>query len=248
MKMFPSLATACALAALVLLSGCNSRSISNSDYPGRSNRYGQGAGNGFRGELAEIDVLGVDTTRAITEGDIASALEKAGDARLARGGKLMLIQSGAPRPDAEMLEAMGRYFTVAEFSGVPADAGMGQGVSYNKQLRLVAARGGFEKIVCYWGVLESEIENKTTKAISWLPIVGGAVPDEKQTMRIRLRAAILDVRGNNWTMVTPAPVKSSELSALYTRKSTDQGLVRELKAKGYQELAKTLVDSYTVAK
>ncbi|MDR1280440.1 MAG: hypothetical protein LBK99_06425, partial [Opitutaceae bacterium] len=210
--------------------------------------YGQRPDNGYRGELTEIDVLGVDVTRPITEGDIASALDNASDARLVRGGKLLLIQSGAPRPDAEMSEAMGRYFTVAEFSGVPAGAGMSQGASYNKQLRLMAAHGGYDKIVCYWGVLESARENKVTKAVSWVPIFGGAVPDEKQTMRIRLRAAILDVRGNNWTMVTPPPVKSSDLSSGYTRKATDQGLVKELKTKGYQELAKTLVDSHTAAR
>jgi hypothetical protein len=147
-----------------------------------------------------------------------------------------------------MSEAMGRYFTVAEFSGVPASAGMSQGASYNKQLRFMAAHGGYDKIVCYWGVLESAHENKVTKAVSWVPILGGTVPDEKQTMRIRLRAAILDVRGNNWTMVTPPPVKSSDLSSGYTRKATDQGLVKELKTKGYQELAKTLVDSHTVTR
>ena len=244
----PSLATACALVALVLLSGCHTRSISNSDYPEHSNRYGQRPANGYRGELTEVDVLGVDTAQSITEGDIVSALESASDARLVRGGKLLLVQSGAPRPDVEMFEAMGRYFTVVEFSGVPADAGMSQGTPYNKQLRLMAARGGHDKIVCYWGVLESARENKTTKAVSWVPILGGVVPDEKQTMRIRLRAAIVDVRSNSWTMVTPPPVKSSDLSSGYTRKATDQGLVKALKAKGYQELAKTLVDSYTVAR
>ncbi|MDR0351911.1 MAG: hypothetical protein LBI02_00645 [Opitutaceae bacterium] len=244
----PSLAVAGALAALVLLSGCHTRSISNSDYPEHSNRYGQRPGNGYRGELTEVDVLGVDTAQPITEGDIVSALENAGDARLVRGGRLLLVQSGAPRPDAEMSEAMGRYFTVAEFSGVPADAGMGQGASYNKQLRFMAGRGGYETIVCYWGVLESARENKATKAVSWVPILGGAVPDEKQTMRIRLRAAIIDVRTNRWTMVTTPPVISSNLSALYTRRNTDQCLVKELKAKGYQELAKILVDSYTTTR
>ncbi|MDR2673963.1 MAG: hypothetical protein LBC18_03620 [Opitutaceae bacterium] len=243
----PSLAAACALAALVFLSGCGTRSISNSDYPERSNRYGRRPDNGYRGELAEVDVLGVDTTRAIAEGDIVSALENAGDARLVRGGRLLLIQSGAPRPDAEMSEAMGRYFTVAEFSGVPADAGMSRGASYNKQLRLMAGHGGYDKIVCYWGVPESARENKVTKAVSWVPILGGAVPDERQTMRIRLRAAIIDVRTNNWTMVTPPPVKSGDSSSGYTRKATDQGLVNELKARGCQELAKTLADSHAAA-
>ena len=58
-------------------------------------------------------------------------------------------------------------------------------------------------------MLESEVEDKTTKAVSWVPILGGMVKDEKQTMRIRLRAAIVDVRGNHWTMVTPPPVRSS---------------------------------------
>ena len=37
---------------------------------------------------------------------------------------------------------------------------------------VLAARGGYEKIVVYWGILETAQENLETKAVSWVPIVG----------------------------------------------------------------------------
>ena len=143
-----------------------------------------------------------------------------------------------------MLEAMQANFSVSSFSGRP-DAKPGPGSALSKNLRLVAARGGYDKIVCYWGVLESARKNKITPVVSWVPLVGSVIPDEREHMRIRLKAAIVDVASGRWTFVDPPSAAASELSTRITRKETEQSLVEMLKAEGYRTLARTLAENHT---
>lgn len=114
-----------------------------------------------------------------------------------------------------------------------------------RTLRLVAAKGGYDKIVCYWGVLESERKDKATRTVSWVPIVGYMIPDQRENMRIKLKAAIVDVATGRWTFVNPPSAASSQLSTFISRQETDQDLVAKLKADGYQTLARTLVEQHT---
>lgn len=249
MKKLPALAIGL-LALLLALSGCTTRSISDSGY----DRYGR-VSSAYRGELTEFEVLGVDTAQTITDADIAAALKNASGARLQRTSKILLIQSGADFPDAAMLTGLSSRFLVTPFSGKPGinrtsdhfstERNVPASESYSKSLRLAAARGGYDKIVCYWGVLESEELNRATKFVSWVPIVGFAVPDERQNMRIRLKAAIVDVASGRWTMVNPKPFESTALTSIYSRGDKDQSLVACLKEQGYADLSNTLATAYT---
>src|SRR5215470_16153578 len=176
---------------LVLLFGCTVRSISNSGY-GAGN--GHGADNPFyKGELTELDVLGIDSARPVSEAEIARELDRHQGLALRKGDNLLLLQSGALIPDDPMVHALKQYFTVTPFSGVPVSAVRTASTtpegspSYATTLRLAAARSGATTVICYWGLLESGIENHVTKAISWVPIVGVAIPDQSQHMRIRLK-------------------------------------------------------------
>jgi hypothetical protein len=240
---------------LVLLFGCQTRSISNSGYGA-----GHGADNPFyRGELTEFDVLGIDLDKSVSEIEIGRELDHHRGVALRKGDTLLLLQSGAPIPDDAMARALGQYFTVTPFSGVPmsglvsvpihsaslvpsADA---QGGSrYGSTLRLAAARSGAGTIVCYWGLLESGIENHVTKAISWVPIVGAAIPDQSQRMRIRLKVAVIDVRTGNWSMFAPEGYTDTALSAQLNRGASDQEQVALLKDQAYKAAAEQLVASY----
>src|SRR5579862_5414160 len=156
-----------ALIVFVLaLAGCETRSISDSGY--NRSRY---SSLGFRGELTEFDVLGVDSVSNITDADIAAELKNSKGAHLQRNSKILLIQSGADFPDAAMAEALGQRFAVTPFSGKPETDRISRPsweatpsaqvavsnqpkLSYSKSLRLTAARGGYDKIICYWGILE----------------------------------------------------------------------------------------------
>ncbi len=165
----------------------------------------------------------------------------------------MVVQSGALIPDAQMLEALSRFFSVVPFTGVPAAAApnaanvtaidRSEG-SYARTLRLAAAKAGAKAIFCYWGMLESAKQREATKIISWVPIIGAAIPDETQAMRIRLKVAVVDVASGSWSIFAPEPYVDRSLSASLNRVGSDQEQVELLKGKGYRASAETFVARY----
>ena len=221
--------------------GCQTRSISNSDYGGSWM---------YRGELSELEVLGVAADEKITEADIAAALAAEPKVALRRGDRVVVVQSGAQFPDDPMLKALEPLYSVVPLSGVPAEdrryreSAPTPKQPLDKSLRLAAAKAGAKTLIVYWGVLESGREEHGTKIISWVPVVDRVVPDEKQKMRIRLKAAVIDVATGAWEFVIPEAYNDTATSARLNREESDQGQVARLKAKGYEALAKALTDRY----
>jgi hypothetical protein len=240
--------------ACVFFAGCKSvRSISHSGYRAGGSYVGSDPGFEYRGELSEFDVLGIMRREITSEAEIQRALDTAKPIKLRSGASLVLIQSGAQFPDAAMVSGLSRYFTVAPFSGVPPLRRSSTGLqtesldpeSYAKSLRLTAARGGNDFIVCYWGVLESESERLPTKTVSWVPIVNWVLPDEVQHARIRLKMALIDVRSGHWTVFSPKAFESGRLSISPRRSVADQKQVEALKQKAYEAGVKALLKSYS---
>lgn len=252
--------TLLAIAACVLLaSGCTTtRSISNSSYRSENSSYVCNPPIGdpafaYRGELSEFDVLGITRGDVATETDIQRALQNAKPIRLKPGSSILLIQSGATLPDAPMVTELDKHFRVVPFSGAPPKRGAtsdGQyesfdAQSYSKSLRLAAARGGNDFILCYWGVLESTNEKLVTKTVSWVPVVNWFVPDESEHMRIRLKLALVDVRTGDWAVLSPEPFKDNKISVSPRRDVADQKLVEKLKTKAYEASVRELVQKYS---
>jgi hypothetical protein len=252
----------CLLAGLsTLLTGCGpTRSISNSGYQQESWRSGYVACRprsdqafAYRGELSEFDVLGIDRGEVTTESEIRRTLDNSKKVSLREGDSILLIQSGATIPDGPMMTELGKYFSVVPFSGMPPRPPATSGrfetdtfdaESYAKALRLAAARGGNDTIVCYWGFLESENDSLPTKTVSWVPVVNWVVPDEKQHMRIRLKMALIDVRTGNWTVFSPKPFETSRISTSPRRGTADQKQVERLKLEAYTACASDLVKRF----
>lgn len=233
---------------LIALQGCETRSISDSEY--RSG-YGRGSANPFyQGELTEFDVLGVERGGSVREADIARTLESHRPVALPRGAPVMLIQSGAPIPDQAMIDALSPSYRVGVFGGQPPralDSGSDKadGTSnYATTLRLAAARGGYEKLLVYWGVLESGQENLSTRSVSWVPVVGWYLPDRRQRMRIRLKLAVVDVKTGSWDLFAPEPVEDRAISNMLNREKSDQGQVDLLKRKAYPAAVQALETRY----
>ncbi len=227
----------------VALSGCATRSISDSGYRGESGYMSKGSPNPFyKGELSEFQVLGIDPQARVTQEEIDRALESKQRLSLSKGASIMLIQSGAMIPDEPMVKALEKYYNVSVFSGIPVSQA---GNEYAMSLRLAAAKGGCERIVVYWGLLETAQKGYATKAVSWVPLVGGAIPDENQQMRIRLKVAVVDVKDGRWEMFSPEPFEDAAVSARYTRASSDQGQVSLLKTRAYEAAAEDLVKRYS---
>ncbi|MEM7790353.1 MAG: aminopeptidase [Verrucomicrobiota bacterium] len=220
------------LALTILLVGCETRSISDSGFD-RDRK--------FRGELSELEVLGISASQRISEQDIQRALETKKKIEISRGDRLVLIQSGARFPDSAMVEQMEKFYRVIPLSGVPnrpaqypfSDTKPIDPVPMDKAFRLAAAKAGAKTIVAYWGVLESSRKGYGSKAISWVPIAGSFIPDEDQEMRIRLKVAVIDVETGSWEMLTPHVYEDERTSARINRESSDQTQVEELKVQGY---------------
>ena len=221
---------ACAL----VIAGCETRSISDSDYRRGWGREGNPL---YKGELTEHDVLGVAPKQDASEDAIQKALNAGGQIKLKRGDSVLLIQSGAMLPDAGMIDAARAYFEIAPFSGIPGTGQDGMAES----LRLRAAQGGYPYVLCYWGVLETSRENREGAAVSWVPIVGGFIPDQKQQMRIRLKGLLVDVRSGAWRMYTPEVYSDSKWTSGLAREKADQALVDHLKTAGYRALVTELL-------
>ena len=246
------------LGAVLLLGACETRSISNSGYAGP----GGGRGNPFyQGELTEFDLLGIDVSRSASDEDIVRELDKRQKVGVHRGGTMMVIQSGALIPDDAMVKQLDRYFAVMPFTGIPLvhrdeplyhTATLGPSpvvtderiTNYARALRLAAAKSGADVIFCYWGLIESAVEREPTKAVSWVPFIGAAVPDEAQLMRIRLKVAVIDVRTGQWSMFVPDAYVDSALSASLTRASSDQHQVELLKQQAYKSAVEAFVEKY----
>jgi hypothetical protein len=229
-----------------VLTACGTRSISNSGYHADSDHassygYGDHRDNSFyKGELNELDVLGIDAKTAISEEDIQNAMKSKSKVTILKGSTVMLIQSGASIPDEDMVKGIEKYYNVSVFTGVPADSG-----GYSKVLRLAAAKGGADNLIVYWGILETGQEDLATKAISWIPFIGGAIHDEKQRMRIRMKVAIVEVKSGQWDMFSPEPFDVSNASGSYNRVASDQAQVAILKGKAYKATADDVVKRYS---
>jgi len=246
---------------LAFLAGCakTTRSLSNSGYrdPGGTSCYAPRANDSdpgfeYRGELSEFDVLGITRNETATDTDIEKALTAAKQIRLKSGDSVLLVQSGAIFPDAPMVNELSKHFRVIPFTGVPPASRRGMdgqferndAGDFSKSLRLAAARGGCETILCYWGILESESAKLATKTVSWVPIAEWLIPDENQHMRIRLKLALVDVRTGDWAVLSPNAIEDSKLSVSPRRGVTDQKLVERLKQKAYESGAKELLTRY----
>jgi hypothetical protein len=243
----------CLLLTGVLLTGCvQTRSISNAGYREPDSgfhfaRPSRGGDFNYRGELSEFDVLGITRGASASETEIQSALDNAKSVELQRNSSILLIQSGAMFPDVAMVGELNKHFRVNPFSGVPSAPGAknANGItpdpeSLARSLRLAAARGGNDVIVCYWGILESGNEHLATKTVSWVPVVNWFVPDEKQLMRIRLKVAVIDVRSGNWRVISPESFDDSRITVSPRRGAVDQRQVESLKAKAYEAAANAL--------
>jgi hypothetical protein len=228
-------------AGLLLLAGCETRSISNSAYRSDSPAGRSGEPGHYIGELNELDVLGIERNPNISEDQITKALDSSARVKIRKGSKVLLVQSGAQYPDEPMIAELNHAVTVTPFGGLPNQF---EREAYHKALRYAAARGGCETVVCYWGILESARQSLDSKVISWVPIVGSVLPDEHQHMRIRLKVAIVDVRTGNWAMFSPEPFQDKALSARLGRERSDQAQVAKLKQQSYAAAAQDLLKMY----
>jgi len=201
--------------------------------------------------LNELSVLGVRVNEEVSSKDIAAALEarESNVVEVERGDVLAVIQSGARFPDKEMLESLEPLAKIVPLSGVPPEQREVFGeekknrepLRIDKSLRMAAAKGGANKMLIYWGILESAAEpEQAAKQLSWVPLAGRIIPDEINHVQIRVKAVFIDVATGHWTMLRTEPMQDKRMSSRLTRESSDLKQVLVLKEKAYGQFANDL--------
>jgi hypothetical protein len=204
-----------AMIASVLLVGCGTtRSISY--HTGNMNyQYG--------GELSQMDVI----ASLSTDG----AVDAAPSVALVAASRVILIQSGQQSPAVQMVSGLAEHLDIVPFSGVPSRTG-NNGVSW----RQAATAGGVHSVLVYWGSIETSYENRATKAISWVPLVGWGIPDEHQRMRVAISYVVSDVATGIWTTGSVASDATEVSTSLFSRQSDDERQIETLKQDAYDKL------------
>src|SRR5439155_19807728 len=84
-------------------------------------------------ELDELDVLGLDRDKPVTEEEIQRVSRQNKPVQLAPGSTVLLIQSGAMYPDGPMVTELSKQFRVVPFTGVSAERKSKQDAPWREQ-------------------------------------------------------------------------------------------------------------------
>jgi hypothetical protein len=214
-----ALPSCCLSLVLLLASACATRSISDTGdphMPGSRNRL-------YAGEINDLDVVGTAARGEAPGGGVV----------LRKGAKVLVVQSGAMFPDDAMMKLLAEHFEVGAASGVPLANGFGE-----NGMLAAAARGGYDAVIAYWGVLES---SEDTDASGWVPVVGLFFHSTTQQMRLRMRVIVADPRTGRWHGATCAPTDEQRTTSLAGRQGSDQELVKSIKLAGYRTAVDAVV-------
>jgi hypothetical protein len=92
--------------------------------------------------------------------------------------------------------------------------------------------------------METETKDLATKDVSWVPILGWAIPDQTQEIRIRLKVALVDVKSGQWDIFVPKVFEDTAYSASLNREQSNQQQLAQLKIKVYQAAVESIVARY----
>lgn len=229
MKSIPLLLLSSAAALVV---SCTSTSLSN---PG---------GSGHGEDLNLYELTGDKPQAQVTERDIAAALGSRSGSLPVRGGKILLVQSGAHQPDQELAEAFRPLGQIVEWNGQAQEPGSQEkndkrfGGAIGRRLRLVAAQQGCTHVVVVFGEIQSAARDLPTDAVvGWIPIVGSLVPGEVSGTRLFAQALVMEVASPRYSVITASPRQESGLNVSGSQSSVNVRRSLRLKKLIYPELA-----------
>ncbi|MDX1951950.1 MAG: hypothetical protein SFY81_07175 [Verrucomicrobiota bacterium] len=234
--------------ALIGLSiGCVSdrSSFHRTDYNNNQIYCGFNAAN----QLQEQQVTGAEAEEA-TEAAIQKAVERSKGIKLEKGSGILVMQSGSSLPDKKLVQLLETYFRPIPYSGLSSELSKGVDnvtpLKLSRKLRLNAAHAGADFVLVYWGEMEIAREELETKLVSWVPVLDMVVPDEKQKLRLHLKAVLMDVRSGDWVSFRTPPHLSDTVTTSFARDNIEPEEVTALKDKAYLDMTEALVRQYTV--
>ena len=233
------LSVALLAAAGLVLCSCVTTSLSDPD------------GRGHSKDLSVFQLTGQSDSREVTEADIASARSAGGrmGSLPVRGARVLLVQSGAHQPDAELQAAYAPYCQVVPWDGrapeaVEDDTGKAQAPkagAVGRRLRLVAAQQGCSHVVVVFGEIQSKSKTMPTVAVSWVPVAGELIPTEHSGTRLLAQAIILETASTRYTTISAAPRQASGITTDSGANGINGRRATKLKAAAYPELARKSV-------
>jgi hypothetical protein len=235
---------ACATAALLLL-GCETNvNFRSANFSG-DKVYKKGP---LPPQLNENEVLGIKESARLTNDDINRILDESSSIQIKEGSTILLVQSGAPHPDKEMVDELLKRFVVVPHSGVPNEIRSNPNDDISKSLRLAAAHSKAETLLVFWGHLEMKRDDLPTSLVSWVPVIDFAVPDEYQRVRMHLKVALVDVRSGNWATFRTEPIESDALTTRYAREHEQKWPLQNTRQRLYRNSVSRIVESYVTAR
>lgn len=199
-------------------------------------------------QLSENEVLGLKEGGTVTDREIQRILDEAHSFNLQANSTVLLVQSGASQPDAEMVRQLSKHFTVVPSSGKPADLRSEGGGDTARSLRLSAAHAKAEAVIVYWPEAEMKRDDLPTSIVSWVPVVDFVVPDEYQKVRMHVKVALIDVRSGQWATFRTEPVEDKTLTTRYAREKAPEWPLASIKSHAYDVCVRKLVDGYVVTR
>jgi hypothetical protein len=120
---------------------------------------------------------------------------------------------------------------------VPEDGKKPTGATLSRRLRLAAAQQRCSHVIVVFGEIQSDSRSLPTRAVSWVPVVGGLVPSRHSGTRLLAQALIMETATSRFTLAAAAPQQTSGI----TTKSGGEGInsrrALKLKIAAYPDLA-----------
>lgn len=220
-----------ALLAGLLLSSCSESTLSGG--AGQSS-LASAAGYGLGSYTGSGSV---NPNGEISEAEIRAALSaNRAPLRVPRGSRVLLIQDDSSLPDASLVEAFSPYCEVVPGSGRLNQSGTSP-EAVRRGLRHLAAQAGARYIVLVTGVFESTSQNLATQTVSWVPIAGQLIPDERSIVRLKLAVVSIDTASGAWNSLAGPSIVRTRFSNALSRGSSRDLLLDEMRRANWREVA-----------
>jgi hypothetical protein len=157
------------------------------------------------------------------------------------GSRILLVQSGALQPDAELIAAYQPYCQVVPWTGrrsqheeYSSEAKTPPG-AIGKKLRLIAAQQSCSHVILVQGQIAKDGED--LPVVSWVPVANELLPTRYSGMRLQAQAIILEtLSGRSRIVSAPAEeTRGLEMGFGIVGNATDRSL--KLKGRTYPRLA-----------
>jgi hypothetical protein len=219
--------TLTALSALALTS-CVTTSLSDPN------------GSGHAQDLSVYELTSEQPGRAISEADIARGSSRQGSLP-PRGARVLLVQSGAHQPDAQLVAAYSPYCQPVVWNGQNTNTESEKtaaGAAAGRRLRLAAAQQGCSHVIVVFGEIQSDSRDLPTSILSWVPIAGEILPSEHSGTRLLAQAVVMETRSPRYTMITAQPQQREGITTSHGSSGINGRRAEKLKALAYPDLAR----------